>query len=82
MKDYEYGEGFVWLVGRRIGDFDETTGQYPREWHIQGVAGTEKLAIAMCRDETYFIGPLPLNALLPHDRIEWTDCYFPLKRGR
>lgn len=48
-------------------------------YHIQGVATTEEIAISMCRDETYLIGPLPVNAALAHARAEWPGLYFPLK---
>ena len=67
--------GFCWVVGRR----QLKPGGLPVEWHIQGVADTEEIAIEMCMDDTYFIGPLPINTALPHARIEWVGCYFPLK---
>jgi hypothetical protein len=66
---------FIWIVMRR-----QDRGELPGQWHIQGIADTEKLAILMCKDETYFIGPLPKNVSLPHDTIEWINCYFPLKK--
>lgn len=68
--------GFVWLVVRR--DKDES-GNPDGFWHIQGVASDEKGAVAMCVDETYFIGPLPVDTALPEKRIEWVGSYFPLK---
>lgn len=49
-------------------------------YHIQGIATTEELAVAMCVDETYFIGPLPVNYAIPHERTEWPDMYCPLKQ--
>ena len=54
-------------------------------YHIQGLAAgadsreSEQIAISMCRDETYFIGPLPVNLAFPHERCEWPGMYFPLK---
>lgn len=68
--------GFVWVVGR-ISPRPNKEGTY--EWHLQGVAVDEKIAIAMCRDENYFIGPIPVNSAIPHDYVEWTGSYFPLK---
>ena len=64
----------VWFVGRR-----ELQADGPSIYHIQGIATDEVIAIAMCRDDTYFIGPLPVNVALPHERCEWPDMYFPLK---
>lgn len=68
--------GFVWMVGRR--DPVIPKGKSKANWHIQGVTSDEQIAIEMCEDETYFIGPLPLNTALPHDTIEWVGLYFPL----
>lgn len=67
---------WVWVVIRRDPNVRTTTGT--NDWHIQGCAADEELAIAMCQDETYLIGPLPLNSSLPHDKIEWIGSYFPL----
>lgn len=64
----------VWFVGRR-----ETRLNRPTGYHIQGIATTETIAIEMCRDASYFIGPLPVNAALPHGRCDWPGMYFPLK---
>lgn len=74
MELSEIGEGFVWVVGRR-----DTEGPEP-QWHIQGITGSEELAVQMCSDETYFIGPVPLNVALAHQRIEWVGSYFPFLR--
>jgi hypothetical protein len=65
-------QGFIWIVGR-IDPHPETA-----QWHIQGVTESEQLAIQMCADETYFIGPVPLNTALSHNRVEWIGSYFPL----
>lgn len=65
---------WVWVVIRR----EENEGR-PADWHLQGIAADEELAVEMCADETYMIGPLPINTALPHDRIEWVGCYFPLR---
>lgn len=68
---------FIWVVFRR-----HDRGELPGQWHLQGIADTETLALQMCRDETYFIGPLPKNVSLPHDTIEWVNSYFPLKETK
>lgn len=67
---------WVWIVIRR----DDQGPDTPADWHLQGIAADEALAIQMCIDETYLIGPLPLNTALPHDRIEWLGSYFPLRK--
>lgn len=66
---------FIWICGRR-----EDRGDLPGHWHLQGVSDDEETALAMCRDETYFIGPIPKNVALPHGNLEWVGCYFPLKK--
>lgn len=46
-------------------------------WELAGVFESEELAIAACRDHTYFVGPAELNVLLPHDTEEWPGCRYP-----
>lgn len=48
-------------------------------YHIQGIFTEEGHAVAACRDPSYMVGALPLNYSLPHESIEWTGAYFPLK---
>lgn len=74
--------GFVWVCIRRekrqqVED-DGKTASY--DWYIQGIASDEETAIDMCRDEMYFIGPLPFNAALPHKAQEWVGAYYPLRK--
>lgn len=69
----------VWIVMRR---------ENPHSYHIQGVAvatedcGAEEIAVGMCRDATYFIGPLSVNVSYPEKAFEWKGCYFPLKHPK
>lgn len=70
---YNLDTGFIWVVIRR-----QPIDGAPADWHIQALATHEHLAIAMCYDKTYMIGPLPLNSSLPHETIEWLGSYFPL----
>lgn len=56
----------------------EADASYVR-YHIQGIATSREIAEAMCRDESYLIGPLPVNVVLQHDRTEWPGAYFPLR---
>ena len=69
----EFLVGFIWIVGRR-----EERKNLPPAWYIQGIAEDESTAIRFCRDETYWIGPLPLGVMLQHDKQEWIGSYFPL----
>jgi len=73
---YNLANNWVWVVIRRN---DVPNEDKVCEWHLQGIAADEGIAIEMCLDETYMIGPLPVNSSLPHDRIEWIGSYFPLK---
>lgn len=75
-KELKLENGFIWVVGRRDPVIPE--GATKANWHIQGVTSSEIIAIEMCLDATYFIGPLPINTALPHDTIEWIGSYFPL----
>jgi hypothetical protein len=60
----------AWIVGR-IQDAGAS-------WDLQGIAVSEQLAIEMCRDETYFIGPVPVGCPLEHKTVTWEGCYYPV----
>lgn len=48
-------------------------------WDFQGVFSTEALAIAACRDHTYFVGPALLDQELPHEtEPEWPGARYPI----
>lgn len=69
----------IWVVIRREPIEEMQVVPAYAEWHLQGLSFDEQEAIAMCRDEHYFIGPLPVGVALPHDKVEWVGAYFPLK---
>lgn len=71
--------GFVWVCGRRD---PNPSAEGINDWHLQGIATDEKVAVEMCVDENYFVGPIPVNTALPHRRIEWVGSYFPYKRNK
>lgn len=77
-KELNLENGFVWVAIRR----QEVEGDGPSQWHIQGIFGQEDIAVSCCIDETYFVGPLPFNACLPHELIEWVGAYFPIKKQK
>jgi hypothetical protein len=76
--------GWVWVVLRRdpksarvINIDSDNLGH---DWHIQGIMTDEALALGICLDENYIIGPLPIDTALPEKRIEWAGSYFPLAK--
>jgi len=76
-EELNEAHGWVWVVIRVDPVIHE-----PKKWHdwyIQGVASDRDVAETLCRDENYFIGPLPINTALPHDRTEWIGSYFPMR---
>lgn len=71
------GAGFLYavcrLAKRQPGDRRKTP-----LIELQGLATSREMAVRMCRDETYFIGPMPPNALLPERQIPWVGLEWPL----
>lgn len=55
----------LWVVGRNVGD----------SWEFFGVFDTKEQADDQCKDETYFVGPVVLNAVLPTETQVWPDSY-------
>jgi len=47
------------------------------KYHIQGIFTSARLAEDAALDETYFIGPLPVDVALPASLIEWAGLYWP-----
>lgn len=63
----------VWVVGQyRSGESGGTV------WEIQGVFSTRDKALAACRNENYFIGPLELDAELPDEGFTWPGVEYPV----
>lgn len=71
--NFNFENGFIWICGRR-----QPKDVGPADWYIQGVFTTKQMALDNCINEHYWIGALPLNTSLPHDRIEWPSSCFPL----
>lgn len=69
----------VWVVLRRADPSEIHPVDGLARYMIQGVATSEHVAVQMCRDESYYIGPVPVNFALPHERCEWPGLYCPLK---
>lgn len=51
-------------------------------YYLQGIFTDEALAVEAAIDESYFVGPLPINGALPHDAVEWRGLYFPLAESK
>jgi hypothetical protein len=56
----------VFAVGRAIGD---QSGAYVKDWELQGVFASRDDALPACRDNTYFVMPLPFGVALPHETV-------------
>lgn len=67
----------LWVVGH-------FWGKTPKGviWSIEGVFDSEEKAVAACRTEASFIGPITLNEQLPEKVISWPGCYYPKAEGR
>lgn len=70
---------YVWLCIRR---------ESPTAYHLMGVwvdtneKSAEELATSQCLDESYYIGPFPVNVALPQKPVPWRGSYCPVKRQR
>lgn len=74
--DMNLSTGWVWIVFR----LDKAlNAKGNNDVHLQGVFDDEEKARESCTDETYIIGPVPINTALPERRIEWVGSYFPRK---
>ena len=65
----------LWIVGQNIG------GDESPAWDCAGVFSSVQLAVAACRDETYWIGPATLDATLPHEVVDWPGVVYPFLQG-
>jgi hypothetical protein len=70
----------VYLVCRREDYACPNCGIAAGRYHIQGAFTSAELAEAAAEDETYFVGPLPLNMAFPRHIFEWPGLYWPHHR--
>ncbi len=63
----------VWIVGQFLDEAERGV-----VWELAGVFTDEARAVAACRDCSYFVGPLALDAPLPHETTAWAGAYYPL----
>lgn len=73
-------EKIMWILGKWRSGKD---GKLNNVWDISGVFDTEEKAIEACNNRpNYFIGPLPLNKVLPDETTEWPGMYYPAINNR
>lgn len=65
-----------YLVGQYVATHESGT-----VWDFSGLYSTRELALAACRDYSYFIAPALLDQQLPHERREWSGLEYPLANG-
>lgn len=63
----------LFVVGRVI----RTENKKEPAWLIVGVFEDQKFAEDICEGTDYFVGPVPLNALLPTEEAPWPGLYYP-----
>ena len=71
----------LWIVGR-TNSAKEIAEHNGHTWDLIGVCASEELAVDACKDESYYIGPIKLNEILPKEQLEWIGAYFPLGRSK
>ena len=67
-------EIIVWVVGR---DNEDPKEHADHTWDLIGVCSSEEKAVEACTDDSYFVGPLALNKILPKEMIPWPGVYRP-----
>ena len=58
----------VWVVQKWVKDL---------EFEFYGVFSTEEKALAICKDETYCIGPVNIDFTCDDERVIWPGLYYP-----
>lgn len=64
----------LWLVGQWM------FGEYPNcVWEFQGIFETEEeaVAVALSRNDNYFVAPVELGELLCDETISFPRAYYP-----
>ena len=65
----------LYVVGRYI-----SGEEFKIVWDIHGIFDSEEKALKACKDETYFIGTLKLNEVLPEETVDWPGAYYPKRK--
>ena len=64
------GQKRVFVVGKAMA-------RNGKEWEFQGVFDSEKLAIAACVEDCFFVGPAIVNEQWPSETVDWADAWYP-----
>ena len=62
----------VWVAGQHHGG---------PAWELLGVFSAEQAAVAACTTQDDFVGPVPLDTVLPVESVDWPGSYYPLRSG-
>ncbi len=69
--------GKVWIVGRSF--WEVLYGHLHWTWDFHGVFHKKKDAVALCRDQHWFIVPVIVNQPFPSDPHEFSELEVPNK---
>jgi hypothetical protein len=61
----------LWLAGRYTA---------PEPWEVLGIFDTEDKAVRRCTQDSDFVGPFILNEVLPEERVDIPNMYYPSER--
>ena len=61
----------LWIVGRRFRDSD-------KQWEVMGVFDAREKAVAACRRDLDWVGPIKLNECLSDESIRWPGGFYPV----
>lgn len=50
-------------------------------WELLGVFNAEASAVSACATQDDFVGPVPLDTVLPVESVDWPGSYYPLRSG-
>ena len=65
----------LWVVGK-------VNKKNHRQWEFQGVFDDMGVAEDTCKDESWFVGPVTLNQVIPDETIVWPGaCYYPFSKS-
>ena len=62
----------VWVAGQCVAG---------PAWELLGVFSAETSAVSVCATQDDFVGPVPLDTVLPVESVDWPGSYYPLRSG-
>jgi hypothetical protein len=70
----------VWVLGRVTAPpawAAAPQGKFVLAWGICGIFTTRENAVAVHRDPSFFVGPIPIDDHLPLDMVVWQNIEWP-----